>query len=403
MDRHNHIHYLRHIHIGKLLHNKYNDLIIADTFRTLALSMISLFIPIFLIGNGYTLFEVAIYEIYVIFLNIFSNYFVLKYLIKLIGIKKSLILSYILNILFYISLNKHKLLTEIFDFYYFLIIIGIFEVLSSSTYFMAHHLYFLKTTKPEYSGKKLGVLYSIPVFLGMMGPFIGGILITSLSFETTFLFIIALLFCASYSLLFSKDIKVPNYNLTWQKVIDTKSSTKNMMHSILGINHYSCSIIWPLFLLFMSVKIVTMGFIYLISNTVHALISLYTGNNIDSKGNRKMAKIGSLGHGFSLIFRSLSSTIFAITSFQAMGGIFGGIMYISFESGFLKNAYKDPAAKIMNRELYLNLGRILFIGLLVIMLLFFNEIISLIGLLIFAGLSTIILVILVNSDNSIIN
>lgn len=403
MERHNHNnHFLKHIHIGKLLHNKYNDLIIADTFRTLALSMISLFIPIFLIINGkFSLFEVALYEVGIIFFGTFANYFVLKYLIKLIGIKKTLILSYITNIIFYTALNKYEFLIEEFGKYQFLAFIGIFEMFASATYFMAHHMYFLKSTKATNSGKKLGLLYSIPAFLGMMGPFLGGIIITGFGFEITFLFVIVLLCAASYSLFFSKDVKAPEPNLNWKKVFDKKSSSKNMIHSILGVNHYSCSIIWPLFMFFMTIKIAIMGLIYLISNCIYAIMNLYCGMEIDKKGNRKLARIGVLGHGSSLIFRGLSMGIYTITSFQVMGGLFGGLVNVSFEGGFLKSSYHDAAAKIMNREFYLHLGRVLFIGTLAIMLFFFDNKIALMGLLLFAGLSTIILSILVRTDNSI--
>jgi len=60
------IHYLaHHLHFRRFLHNRYNDLLIADSFRGIALSMTSLFVPLYLIQEGYSLPAVVIFRLFI--------------------------------------------------------------------------------------------------------------------------------------------------------------------------------------------------------------------------------------------------------------------------------------------------------------------------------------------------
>lgn len=401
MDRVNHELHLN-FSIRKLLHNKYNDFLLAEIFKLLSLSMISLFIPIYLLNIGFSLLDVIGFEIVAISLGIIMCIFVLKFIIPKLNIKKSLIYSYSLYIFFYVILMNSDYFLNNFNKYFYLSLILFFKILPSSLYWMSHHLYFVKATKKNNTGNKLGVLMSIPSLIGIISPFLGSVLISKGSYFLAFIVSTIFMILASWSLMFSSDIKIKKHNISWKKVFDFKNRNKNKLFVIQGINDIACAVIWPILLFIMSFKVLSMGLIYLISNAAYSFTSYIVGKKSDIKGNHFFLRIGSIGHSFSLIFRALSTSILTITSAQSLGGIFGGIMAVSLDGGFYRNAHNNPIESILNREFYLHFGRAWCLLILFVLVLILPSIWAFSSMIIFAGFCTFMLSFIIKRDHIII-
>lgn len=393
--------YHQEFHLSKFIHNKYNDLVIADTFRVVALSLAALFIPIFLLGIGYSVLEICYYELALFITSIFTHYVVLKHLPNW-GVKRSLIVSYLLTMVFYITLYFSDVLISDFGKLIFLLFVAIFNVIPTTLYWSAHHVFFLNSTDGKNDGKKLGIIMGVPTILCIASPFIGSILITKFNFYGVFIVSIVLMIFASWILTFSRDIKTESH-LEIEKIIDKKFMRKNLIFALQGIGYSATSFIWPVFLFLMSIKLISLGFLYLFSNIVAAATTYLGGKKADSKGSRHIGRVGATGHGLSLIFRALSTTLFTMTAFQTMGGFFGGLLQVALDSSFFKRSHKDVANSIMNREFYMYLGRIVLVLILIINLLIFSQINAFVITLVIAGLTTFTLNIIIKSDKSMIN
>src|SRR3989339_674024 len=322
MDKyHNHFHITKHLHLRNFLHNEYNDLVIADTFRLLAISMVSLFIPIFLLNSSFSILEVAFME-----LGVFVGAILFHFLMAGFG----------------------KVI--------FLIIIAVLVVSASCFYWTTHHVYFFKSTKSRNAGKKLGILLSVPTIAGISSPFLGSILIDNFSFHTTFLVSAILMIIASSALFFSRDIKT-EIDMSLKKSFNLHNPSTNIIFFIQGLGYAAVGFIWPILLFLFSIELISMGFLYLFSNIVYAAISYFGGKKTDNDHSNLIGRVGAVGHGFSMIFRALSTTILAMTAFQTMGGFFGGLVHIAIDADFFRNSHKDMANAIMCREIYMNLGR----------------------------------------------
>ena len=400
MDRYNHhLHIIKHIHLNKALHNKFNDLVIADTFRLLALSMISIFIPIFLYENiGLSLWTIAWFELATFIISIFLHHASVPLTGKF-GVKKIMTASYIINSLTCLILYFGADLNTVLGSFYFVILITIFNALPLSMYWSAHHIYFLKSTSSKDGGAKLGVLQSIPLVISIAGPFIGSILIVRYSFREVFLFSTLLLIAASFSLFFSDDIKV-KIKLSWKEIIDAKHFKKNAIFFLQGLGYCATSFIWPMLLFISSVNLILMGFFYFLSNLFSALMVYLGGKKVDKSGSSRIIKVGALGHSLSIIFRAISTTFVFMATFQSMGGIFGGLLHVAIDSSFFKSSHKDIGNAIMNREFYMHLGRIATILVFMMALFLFPKKIALIFVLLFAGLGTFLLLLLVKDGES---
>lgn len=378
-------------HVHQFLHNKYNDLLISDTLRLVALSMISIFVPIYLLKSGFLLWEIIIAEAGMFTVTVMLHYAMLRYLLQKIGIRRSIFISYVFSICFYILLSMSNLIS-VLGRYNYLAIIFILNSMLFAFYWNAHHIFFLNATKVRDTGKRLGLLKAIPTISGISGPFIGGILISTLGFKAVFAVSILFLIFASIALSFSKKTKI-ELKIDNRKVFNMKNMKRNIIFAIQGINSIAAGFMWPIFLFLASVALVSIGAIYLLSHTVNALMNYYGGKTCDSKGFL-LGRIGAIGHGLSLIFRAMSKTVLLMTTFQAMGGAFGGLLNVTLDSEFYKKSHKDSANSIMNRELYMHLGRIAAVACLGVLLIFYNPVNTLIIGLVGAGIITFLLNIL---------
>lgn len=393
--------YHQEFHLKKFIHNKYNDLVISDTFRMVALSLASLFIPIFLLEIGFSIMQICYYELGLFVTSIFCHYFILSFLPQW-GIKKSLIVSYLLTIVFYFTLYFSDSLISDFGKNMFLVFVTVFNVIPTALYWSSHHVYFIKTTNGKNDGKKLGILVGVPAILCIASPFFGSILITNYGFYGTFIVSIVLMVFASYALTFSKDIHTSS-KLEFKKIIDLGFMKKNFIFILQGVGYSATSFIWPVLLFLMSIKLISLGFLYLFSNIVAAVTTYLGGKNTDTKGSRYIGRIGAAGHGFSLIFRALSTTIVTMTAFQTMGGFFGGLLDIALDSSFFKRSHSDIANSIMNREFYMYLGRIILVLILIFNLHYFNDIDAFVITIVIAGISSFCLNLVIKTEKSMIS
>ncbi|MDA3839464.1 MAG: hypothetical protein PF572_00075 [Patescibacteria group bacterium] len=403
MDKYHHEMQIdKHLHLARFLKDKYNDLLIADTLRLFALSMISLFVPIFLLKTGFSIMNIAFFELGMFVFTVPFQYLILLRINKW-KVERALIVSYFVNILFYISLFYTNTIIDLVGSIPFLFLIGFVNVLAVGLYWTAHHIYFVSSIERKDAGSKTAILSGVPVLVAIASPFIGSILITNFSFKISFLVSAIFLLIASIVLFFSGKIKTIKVDLDMEKIIDKKNMNKNLLFTIQGLGSASTGLVWPLLLFFLSVKLLSMGVLYLFSNLAYAVIGYWGGKRADKNGSHKIVKIGAAGHGISMIFRAFATSIIALTTFQTMGGIFGGLIHISLDAGFFRWSREDIANSIMNRELYMHIGRFFSLALLLVLLLKFTIIQSLISVLVISGLLTFILSLFVSRDGKIVD
>ena len=400
MDKyHRELHISKHINLSRFLHNKYNDLIISDSIRLVALAMVSLYVPIYLIQKNFSYLEVTLYEFLLFTGSIFFHYIVLKK-IKTIGVRKILIISYFLNIFLYLILFYLDFLVAKIGGSNYLVVIGFINIMATVFYWTSHHIYFLKATKAENEGEKLGLLQGIPTVFAISAPLIGGVIITDYGFSGVFLISVMLLIVASLFLFFSENIEYEE-NCEIKEILDFSHMKKNIIFFVQGIGHASVAFVWPILLFVLSLELISMGFLFLFSDIAYALVCYFGGKSVDKNGSRSVGRIGAVGHGSSMVFRAFSTTILTLTTFQAMGGLFGGLLHVALDSGFYKHSHNNISNSLMNRELYMHLGRlfVIFIFLSLLAVLSIKQ--ALVYSLVAAGLLTFSLVLLLNDKESI--
>lgn len=383
------------------MYNRYYDLVIADTLRSAALSMVALFVPLFLLEKGYKIITVAVYYLCFYILSIIGHYALLKVINK-IGIKKSLIISYAAEIIFCFVLYNYEKISEAFNNNIYFIFLIIPAVIATVFYWTAHHIYFFASSHSKNEGAKLGFLYAIPRVLAIFTPFLGGFLITAFGFKSVFVISIILLIFASSVLFLSRSIEA-RIDISYGKIFDFFRDNKNWIYFIEGINFFAAEIVWPVYMFIMSVNFLSIGFIYIFANGAHAISAYISGKISDKIGTRTIGRVGVIGHSLSLALRAFSEKVLSMSLFLTLGGLSNAAMMVALESAFYKHSHENIGSAIMNREFYMHLGRIFMVLLFLFCLLIYNIHISLVIILLSAAFATFMLNFIIKKDKVIID
>lgn len=340
-----------------------NDLYIMHAVRVFALSLVAIFIPIYLLKLDFSWPLIGLFIFLHYFFANFCSYFAFKLASK-VGLKKSFILSIPLKIVFLFILEFLPSLSLLISNFWSVIILSFSLALADSIYWMAYHVEFVRFSTEKKSMVQLGRGQVLAATAHMLAPLIGALLIVNLSFTTTFVVIGCLLLLGMIPILFTQDdFEEFEFHLANLKHKNAKAYFFEGMYSP------GTSAFWPLLIYVLFTSITTAGIFYTISNVAYVLVTYFVSHQINLANQVKIMFMGSLLHGSSVMVRAFVSTIGGSLIAQTFGGLTGPMFNIPFHSFFYTQAkHSSKAGHIYLREFYLNLGRcttcLLFIGLL---------------------------------------
>ncbi|MBN1175484.1 MFS transporter [Candidatus Woesearchaeota archaeon] len=389
--------YQHHFDIHHFIHNKYNDFLLSHTIRSFAVSLISLFIPVFLLEKGVGIVSVIAFEM-VLFLMLMALHVPSINFIRHVGVKTVLIVSYIISIIFYFYLHQMDAVLKLIGVVPYLIILSLLNAIFGSLFWMSFHVLFVKSTeKSKHRGRKLGLLQAIPTIISIASPLVGGFLITYAGFKLTFLVAASLFIVAIVPLFFSPDTTITE-KVNVGNIIRGSSKDMNFVFFFEGTSFIGTAFLWPVLLFLFQIAVSTMGALYFVSKIFYALLSYISGKKADVGHTEKLVATGSTALGFSMILRSFSKIFAIILSaspltfiafFQSIGGISGPLFNIPIQSKFYKMT-KDynPLDVIVSRELYMTFGRLLMLGILLFLLTTMTVEFAFITMLVMSGVTT---------------
>ncbi len=181
----------------------------AHTLRSIALSMVSVYIPVYLLVEGYSLTQVIFFYVLFHLVGVIVTIFGISPLISKFGPLKTIKLYYPLEIIFYILLYLLSLYS---------IPIWIVAIVGGSATFMYWvplNILLLKHSDFDKMGSDLATFFALPKVFQVVGPLIAAIFVFSVGFWFIFLLamiglIISFLPIASIASKISVDIKLNN-------------------------------------------------------------------------------------------------------------------------------------------------------------------------------------------------
>ncbi len=284
--------------------------------RKIGASLISIFVPIYLYQNDYSIIYILI------FFLISSLVYLLwnstgAHIIARCGEKHAMLFSAPLEISYYVSL----ILIPKFPIFFVIapILLGIYTMLFNTSY----HLIFTRNSHEQQRGREIATMGILVTLAGIISPYIGGLLAEA-NFNLLFIVSSLFIFVSSIPLFFTHDTfeKIHFTNKKLYRDIFAKSNKGNFISfSAYGTEHMINLIIWPIFIIITVGTLTKTGLIISIT-TILSLVSYYfIGRIADSFNHKKMLSFGTYMHAIAWILRLLATTIGSIILIDSFKGI----------------------------------------------------------------------------------
>jgi len=330
-----------------------NQVYISVILRNFALSLVSLFVPLYLYYEiGYTLEQTLYFFIFYAVIFAISTPLAAKFCSRY-GVKHSVLLS----VPFYLAFVLLLYLLSHFTIPLFLP--GAFLGLSISFYWMGLHNIFYHASHRKHRGEETGKRTALSILASMFGPLIGGLLIKFIGFWIVFVLASVVLLSSALILFLSKEEYV-NYKFSFKSVVDKEHWKYSLFFVSRGSRVIAEGVIWPLFIFLILKDYFTLGLMGFVLSGVSAFIIFAAGKYSDhhySKG-----KILHFITGFESLawfLRSLVTTTGHIFAVVIFGAITQGIREAPMSALEYDRAKGNPAAYFVNREIFICFGRIL--------------------------------------------
>ncbi|MDP6642237.1 MAG: hypothetical protein QGF74_02575, partial [Candidatus Nanoarchaeia archaeon] len=172
---------------------------LAISIRSLVLSMVGMFIPIYILTLGYSFNELIIFYLYIMLFRTLLVPFMGK-LLPIIGVKYSIIIHFPLLVILYLTLFSSS--TFGVSIYWSLIP----YILSMVTFWSAFHTDFINSSDKKNRGHEVGFLWASNLGLRALGPIIAALILTFFNFDVLFIVVSIITLIAIVPLYRSKEI-----------------------------------------------------------------------------------------------------------------------------------------------------------------------------------------------------
>ncbi len=294
-------HPIKH-HLFRMRFTELNEIYWFMAIRSFALSLITIFIPIYLYKINFGISNIFLYYLFLYMFEFIFEFFSSKY-IKHNGPKHSMILSLpfmIFHLWQLFSIEKYHWAPWM---------LAIAASISLAFFWEAYHYDFSRSKHTAKATKEIGKLFITLSIIGATAPLVGGFLASYFGINSLLLIVIILLFFASLILLKTKDKNFRKGKLVLSKV-NLKSIKKHLIaYSGLGWETVAGMQIWPLFLFLIISSYSKIGIITSATLIITVFVTYWVSHRADKGKRTDYIKTGSIASAIIGIFQVFVETI----------------------------------------------------------------------------------------------
>ena len=320
--------------------------------RSFAISLISIFIPLYLYQEkGLSFEQTLLFFIFYSVVFAVTTPLAAKFASRF-GIKHSIIVGVPLYMLFVTMMNYSS--STIMQ----LLLTSASLGASQAFYWMGMHLVFFHASHPEHRGEEVGIRSGVTVLSTMLGPFIGGLLITFVGFNAVF-GLTAFILSASVVVLLLNGDGYASYHFSMRTVFDPKYWKDSLFFVSRGSHVIVQGVIWPLFIFFILKSYLSMGVIGSLMSLSSAVLFWGVGRYSDHADKRKIMRWGSVLESGMWVIMGLIKTVPQVFIVTIASSLVSAIRESPTGALEYDKAKGQVAAYFVNREVFICLGRIL--------------------------------------------
>lgn len=211
------------------------------TLRVMAISMVSVFVAVYLYQNGYHLVFIMLYfAVYFAVRAIMS--FPAAFVVARIGPKQATLVSnlvYVPALIAFSQLGKYGI--------YALVVSGLFQAISVSLYDVSYLVSFSKAKHLDNVGKELSFMYILERFGASISPIIGGLVAFWFGPQATMLLAACIFAVAAMPLLFTPERVKTNQRISFRG-FNWRDTWRGMVaHLGVGMDVVTTGSVWTLY------------------------------------------------------------------------------------------------------------------------------------------------------------
>ena len=298
--------------------------------RSMGLSLIGVFVPIYLYKIGYDLPTILLFIagqfVARLIFDVASGYLVARF-----GPKHTILLS---NVVLIMALG---VLLTLPSFGWPLWLLAIPFGATQSLFFIAYHVDFSKIIHQDHGGKELGFMTIVERLGAALGPVIGGLIATFIGAEYTFAFAMLLLVGAVIPLFLSAEPVRSHQRIHLRGVPYRKLWRDWLSRFVNGMDNVVSLALWPLYvgvIIFTANTYAGIGFVTSLGVVAAILAARFIGQVVDKNRGRMLLN-------WSV---AANSVVHATRPFV---GSIGGVALVNTSNDAIATGYMMPYAKGM--------------------------------------------------------
>lgn len=328
----------------------------SHTTRSVALSLIGIYVPIYLLTLGYTLTEVIIFFIFTHVSALLIGLFFIVPLLKKYGQITVLKISFPLQILFL------SLLLIMENSPIPLLFLALVNGAQNMSYWMPLNLLFIKHSEKEKMGGNLGKFLALPKFFGVFGPLISAILVPFVGFVPVFIMSVIGLGISYIPLLKiqNKSVQVSlNFSNAWKRL--RKQKTLFLLEGFDNIIEES-EWFWGIYVYILIGSLATPGIVGSLEAIGGALFTIFVGKYAN-KNAKKIIPIAAILVILIMVFRIFISDSVTAYSITVIASFVITLFLVSYFTSIYKTVKgEDEEEFIILREIPTVCGRLIVFG-----------------------------------------
>lgn len=316
-------HYWRYIDFSEMA-----ELYTSMLLRTLGLSLIGIFIPIYLYKNGYQIDEIILFFVVMFAVRLIYSVPV-GWLVGKIGPKHVMLLSTLMQIA-----SLLQLLTLV-EYGWPLWTIAVTWSAALSMFFIAYHVDFSKVMHIDHGGKELGYMTIIDRAGNILGPLVGGVIATVFGAQYTIAGAIVILTLAVVPLFLSAEPTKVNQSITFRHLNYRRLIYDFSSWSGSAVESMASQLLWPLFVaatIFTVNVYASIGLVTSIGMVAAMFAAHGIGKLIDKRKGGILLKWSTIASVCAQLLRPF------VTGF-------GGVALMNSVTDFTASGYRLPHAK----------------------------------------------------------
>ena len=352
--------------LGRLLPHhlsrQVRELYLATVLQNLALAMLLLFEPIYLWQQGFSIsqilwFFLAIYVIYLFVIPLGAKF------ATTFGFEMSIALSTIAQIVYYISLYL------IAFSWWWAVPAVLFYTMQKMFYWPAWHADFARYSDLSEEGKEVSTLHVTLSAVYVVGPLIGGTLITYGSWLAMFIFGCLLILLSNWPLLRTREEFTPR-NFPYVEAFKRLFARENW-RSFIGYLGFGEELIllvlWPVFIATVFTQYVEIGALVAASTLIMVLATLYVGKLSDERNKHAVLRFSSVLYVLTWLARLVAHSPMGVFMVDSSSRLTKNIVQVPLHTLLYEKAKsRSVMDTVVAFEMALVVGKIITAALLIV-------------------------------------